>query len=212
MTVATAWPQVNERVTVRLLGRPDAHPSRVEDIDGDELLIAAVVDGRGVPVIPERGEEVEIAWNTPRGVLCRRGTVVERAAGALRLWRVQGHGDPGVQQRREFVRVPVALEMVMERSGRRLAGTVIDLSESGLRVILKDAGTAVQAGDLARITVAVEGEEVSVVAKVVRSSRMSSGLASAELGMCFVEIPPAQVQVLRRHIFAQQVRQRAMGL
>src|SRR3954471_5765432 len=94
----TALPEMNALVRVALDDDGLVLPSRVEDIDNGDLLLAAaafVGDVEG----PKPGSAVSVHWTSPRGICSVSGEFVERersgsgSGSGMRLWRVRPAGD-----------------------------------------------------------------------------------------------------------------------
>ena len=79
-------PEVNDRLTVRLLDRAVELASRVEDVSEDGLAIAAPTS-RGVEVRLEPGLEVVLEWQTTWGPrACARRSAAPQTCASLRSW------------------------------------------------------------------------------------------------------------------------------
>ncbi|WP_459641879.1 PilZ domain-containing protein [Kineococcus sp. NUM-3379] len=93
-------------------------PSRVEDVDGEQLVIAA-------PRFPGDlrwaypGREVLLSWASERGVCMQRFHLVAVERQNVRVWRLAPATAITVQQRRRYVRAavtgPAELELVADQ-------------------------------------------------------------------------------------------------
>lgn len=208
-TTTSDWPEVNAHVGVHV--REDAPPlaTRVEDLDGGRLVVAAPLSRLGVATAAVRGVTVELSWTTLHGTATRSAVIDEVRSGNLPLWVLRGAGGVRWAQRRSYVRVPVAAPLILTVDGRRVHATVVDLSEGGMRCTVR--GRASMAiGDLVDTSLRVEEGEVPVMARAVRVIPAGSDLL--EIGLQFVDITVANADRIRRTVFATQVRSRAMGL
>ncbi len=142
---APAWPPVG--ALLRVLGNgshpwlgPDGRASRVEDVDGAMIAIAAP-RGTGDVEPPAVGEELRLRWAGPRGLLTLDVRLVDLGRDGVPLWWCEPAGGLQVHQRREFVRAPVpggwrvsvAITPVGS-SASPVQGHLLDVSEGGLRV------------------------------------------------------------------------------
>lgn len=148
---APPWPPVGALLRVVAdeshpwLG-PDGRASRVEDVDGGLIAVAAP-RGPGDVEPPEPGEEVQLSWAGPRGLLVLAVRLLETGRDGVPLWWCEPVGGLEVHQRREFVRAPVAsgwrVGVLLTPVGpdaepgvEPTSGHLLDLSEGGLRVRL----------------------------------------------------------------------------
>lgn len=165
---AAARPRLNTPV---LLAVPDVDhdlPSRVEDVRGELVVVAAVsetVTGRRLRL--RDGEVLSLAWTAPpRGLLSVAATLVAQERSTPPLWVLRPTGPLRRLQRRRFARADVSARVVMTDAGAgptaitpaarahptglasadgwSATGMLADLSEGGARVLL-DRGQRVQA-------------------------------------------------------------------
>ena len=188
--------------------RPDAVglPSRVEDVDGDVLVVAAP-HLPGSPVLP--GAHVCVHWTEVRGLHATAMVLHERVPGVVPLWRLRAAGDVQVVQRRRYVRVPFASEISVVPRGERLGvvagGLVADLSEGGVRVLLGSAVRA-EAGSEVTVVLQVDGQPLELLGEVVRCS-VVRGPAPYEVVVSFLP-PVPHADLLRRAVLRRQIEQR----
>lgn len=115
----------------------------------------------------------------------------------------------GAEQRRDHVRVEVRLPVALTWGARRRGGTVVDLSEGGLRAVVN--GTEEPApGQAVEAAFDLDGHPVVVRATAVRADRHDQ--RRGEVALRFADLPDAVGDRVRRHVFAVQLQQRAQGL
>lgn len=148
-------PEVNTLVDVRFDDGRE-FPSRVEDGDGDRLVLAAPFGGGIEP--PEIGTVVDVCWTSRRGRYVAPVRLLEIRHAKLAFWVVEIAGWIELQQRRNFVRAgggePVRIRTTDPRDTSTLIGRIVDISEGGLRCWVNPAppapppplGSAVRSG------------------------------------------------------------------
>ena len=153
---ASPWPPVGGLVRV-IAGEAHAwlgsagRASRVEDVTDAGIAIAAP-RGPGDVEPPREGDEFELRWPAARGLQVLPVRLVERGRDGVSLWWCEPVGGVLLQQRRAFVRAQASgsapVRVVLRWSGPdaggdehgaggRAEGTLVDLSEGGLRVRLR---------------------------------------------------------------------------
>ena len=205
-----SWPDVNALAFVDILDEPIMLESRVEAVDGNAVTLAAPTGAYGVPVLPAPGETIMIAWNTVRGYYERKGVVETSVRTPQPLMTVRPLGEVRRLQRRAHVRVP-QLEMVdLVHRNSTIRASLLDVSESGLRCVVPRPSplgmdTAVEVTlDL------LDGTTVDVVCTPARMYAVDDN--HLEVGLTFIGLDDQTANRIRRNVFAQQVRDRAMGL
>ena len=213
MGVSTT-PQVHCLVTLTdQLGRQ--YRSRIEDFDDGLLVLARPLD---LPVEHEfgLGALVLVSWPDPTGIVEVDTELIDsQLPGRLGCWLVRELGPYRIQQRREFVRVPVPglarvsmLEAESGTSGTPLTARLVTLSEAALRCALPtDQVAGINLGDQASVEFAMSGTEFELTASVLKlePSRREGGVL--ELVLLF-EADESTSAELRRLVFAEQLRLR----
>lgn len=207
-------PQVHYLVTLTdQLGRQ--YRSRIEDL-GDGLLVLA----RPLDLLVEHefgvGAPVLVSWSDPAGIVEVDTELLDsQLPGRLGCWLVRELGPYRIQQRRQFVRVPVPglvlISLLDPESGRPLpplTARLVTLSEAALRCALPtDQAAGISVGDQASTEFTVSGTEFALVASVLKlePARHEDGIR--ELVLLF-EVDEAAAAELRRLVFAEQLRLR----
>lgn len=215
MFVAEGRPAINSRVAVTD-SAGNEFLTRVEDEDGDLLVIAAPTTGT-VEHFPEVGDEYLLTWTSTRGLHQLHVVLLAIQRERLRTWMVQIDGPVSLIQRRDRVRVSAVLPAFVHLpdSADPLPVRILDLSEGGIRLTCTD--------DIAeRIEPHIGGERptllvdltlddvpMSIPARVVREGERQEGRRIFGLAWAADEW---QARILRRFVMAWQRRARAQGL
>jgi c-di-GMP-binding flagellar brake protein YcgR len=187
------------------------YPSRVENL-GEGLVVVAQP-----PALPEEepfvnGTEVDVAWAESDDAVSVLPTriLATHAQGPLQLWSLVVTGPLLVEQRRRVERVeasgPVVLRPPAGTKAAAVKGNLVDLSERAVRCSVK-TGSAdrVLSGPsevVAEFTVGTASFAVPGRVEFVRATKHPTLLE--ELVVLFDE-PVADVDALRKHIYAQEV-------
>jgi hypothetical protein len=202
------WPGVNSHLEISGPWWPDWLPSRVEGRDGHELVIAAPTTPRDGLLLAQPGDSLRLQWTlADRGLGTTEGTVVASRLNPLPVWRVQCV-EPELHQRREYARLPITLTVILGSGERGQELSSIDLSEGGMRC-LTPASMRLNLGDLIEAEVDFEGPPIRIVAEVVRIIETGE-LGMLDIGLRFLDLPERDGERIRKFIFQQQARQRAM--
>ncbi|HEY8339165.1 MAG TPA: PilZ domain-containing protein [Egibacteraceae bacterium] len=175
------------------------------------LVIAAPTDADGVPLAAEVGQELTVSWAANGGVTRVPAAVIDLAAGdpGTPLWLLQVTGPPEVAQRREFFRARADGDLSLAAGRRELPARLLDLSEGGLRCRVKGPAPASQ-GETLTAVLSLDGSDIVAETAVVRATPSLDG--RTELALRFVDLGERSAEVIRRHLFRQQLRQRRSGL
>jgi c-di-GMP-binding flagellar brake protein YcgR len=208
-TAETTRPGLNTHVSLRLPCCTEGRSSRVEDVAGARLAVAAPEHPCQVGV-PERGTPVQLQWVAANGVLQLEGRIVDTVRVPLYTWVVEPAGPTTRIQRRRFVRVPKTGLLVLESSaGQLLKATMINLSEGGLGCVI-GAGTELWPGHVLETSINLGPDDaLRVRAEVVWTRLGQSHLV--EFGMRFLELTSREADRIRRSVFATQQRLHAQG-
>ena len=206
----TSWPDVNALAFIDVVDEPVMLQSRVESVDGTAVTLAAPTGAYGMPVLPTAGETVLVAWNTVRGYFERKGIVEHSQRTPQPRMTVRPLGEVRKLQRRAHVRVPQLSPVSISVGGKRLRASLLDVSESGVRCVV-DRPTPL--GMDSNVTVTLELLDDTVAELEAIPARMYAiDDEHLEIGLTFTDVDERTATRIRKHVFAQQVRDRAMGL
>ena len=205
----TGWPDVNGLAFIDVLDEPVMLQSRVESIHGTAVTLAAPTGAYGMPVLPTAGETVLVAWNTVRGYFERKGIVESSERTPQPRMTVRPLGDVQQLQRRAHVRVPQLSPVSLALGAQKLRASLLDVSESGVRCVV-DRPTPL--GMDSRVIVTLEFDDTVEHLEAVPARMYAIDDENLEVGLTFLEVDERLATKIRRHVFGQQVRDRAMGL
>ncbi len=189
-------------VDVQVADRDDLLVAFVpDDQPGDGTLVVTVAQDRtGRRIRVPVGDEVELVWSTRGGPRGRRARVLEMVLDGEPTWRLEPVGPLRAAQRRGAVRAEMGVPVTLVDGDRTVAGTSLDLSETGVR-----GRWAVQAGwpaVLDRVTVTLEladGSSLSGPAEVRRGFPVTDGRLEASL--VFLDWPERAQDQVRGRVF-----------
>jgi c-di-GMP-binding flagellar brake protein YcgR len=212
-------PRVNAPLVLTMPGVDGEVRSRLEDLWGGDLVVAAVaVVGRvGIRRV---GTTMTVRWAVPpRGVLELPCTLVDHAGDSPPLWVLRPSGPPRRVQRRRFVRADVMARAELEAEtpdgddggepAWRVVGLVADLCEGGARVVV-DAGqaAAVHEGADVHLTVHLAGAPLRTAAQVVAVEALAGHRLQLRL---WFELPERDAEAVRREVLRRQTEARGTG-
>lgn len=204
-------PKVDDPVVLRdRAGRQYA--SRVEDL-GEGLVVV-----RHPPALPHEdgfpnGTELNVAWVESDDAVTVLPTRIlsTYAEGALQLWSLVVMGPAFTEQRRRVERVDATGPVVLRPPGGNepaaVTGSLVDISEKAVRCSVRagsaDGFLSGRNAVIAEFSVGTASFAVPGRVEFVRATKHPTELE--ELVVLFDE-PVADVDVLRKEIFAQEVQ------
>jgi hypothetical protein len=140
-------PAINDLVMLRLAGEDACHSIRVEGLkDGGVVVKAPTLVGDDIALLSEALFELE--WSSERGLLTAPVRWIGNHREDRSLWQLEICGEITTSQRRRFVRAPLSLPCWLHvgtsnragvpgpNTGTSVEGTLLDLSEAGVRLVL----------------------------------------------------------------------------
>ncbi len=192
--------------------------SRVEQREGNALVVVAPTRPRGEPVDAEPGTPIVLGWATDQGYLEAEGVLTGTSLDVVLTWEVDASKVRRRQRRRAF-RLPVALPVAVvpstDRPGRVAAtegavqGQTLDVSEVGVRCLLPLA-EAPEVGDRAELSVGIR-DEPPLITTVEVVWRRRHDAEFEEFGLTFVDDDAERAERLRRFVFAEQLERRSVS-
>ncbi len=199
-------PRVNDLVRVQL-GDDVVLPSRVEDVSGMELVLAAPrYVGNVTP--PSPGDPLAVHWTGRRGLSGLPAQFVAIERHAIAVWRVRVMGDLEVVQRRRYVRAPVGAPVTLaqpEYDSIRI-GHMLDLSEGGIRIRLTRNGNNINEQVVVRL--ALDDDVVDVEGTILRVDSLGGGFEEVVVQF---DDEHRLATAIRRFVFREQARMRRTG-
>jgi hypothetical protein len=205
-------PEPNSLAEVRTSRARGWLSTQVEHTEPGLVVLAAPFD-RGIPVPPVVDDRIHLRWPTPRGQGVADAVVLGGAAERALTWRVALDGPLRLVQRREAFRVAVLVPATITWPGdgtvppdAELTGTVVDLSESGARLVATAGERRLREGVMT-LRLEIADLLVEVDAEPVRVERAGGGRLSVVVR--FRAVPAAVADAIRGFLFDEQRRQRA---
>jgi hypothetical protein len=178
--------------------------SRVEGYDSGDMIIQAP-RFKGDLIAAAVGLEVLVRWLGPRGVHTLATEIVDVRRARLTTWRVRPLGDVLIVQRRDYARAqlhtPIALVPVVAQTASGTRGSLIDLSEGGLRARID--GSPLLVGTQVEARLDLEGMRVGLLGNVLRLWQPNGMSSSHEVALIIVA--GRNGDLIRRVVFHQQM-------
>lgn len=208
--------QINDLIQVRILDGEvrDPYPSRVEDLTGDEMVIAWPTE-KGMPLPVVAGQVVSVSFVHDGRYYGFDGTVRETTREPLPVLVLHVPVQPSRIERRDNVRVnvPVPVELterVVSLSEYRSQGeqnvirtVTVNISGGGFAI---HHGTFIPVGTVfdAKLFLPDREDPVSIVAKVVRYSDTPEG-DQCQIGFAYSQVSEKVRSRIVRFVFAAQI-------
>lgn len=199
---------------VVVLGSDDVLTSRVRRIGDRNLHVSPARSGTGGAARVAPGDHLEVSWQAGDGFRCVPAVLVDVAGDGL--WQVRVTGQATRIQRRDAVRAPLGLPVKIVHAGAELAGSTIDLSEAGLRAVLRphgDLGSAIafpRRGAAVELVLDLYSDQLRTRARFVH--RRPRGDHLHEWALTFTELPETAQDGIRAHVFTALRHARSRGL
>lgn len=206
MNVSFPSPGINERVEITVK-RGGTYRSRVEDLDGALLSLAAPLDLL-VTDVPDPGMELTVRWIAgERGRYAADAVISRIVHGHVSTWVVEITSRPMIEQNREYVRggggEPV--ELTVGEDGEPHRGEVIDVSERSIKAVFKRLEIA--EGSEVSLRVLLEDEQMTLHGTVYRV--IDQAATSEVQVVLMLDADESQAQSIRRHVMNLQRLARA---
>jgi c-di-GMP-binding flagellar brake protein YcgR len=206
-TEATEWPNINELLWIRLpCCETSIHPTRVEDRDGDLLVVAWPSKPHIEPVAkPFADSTFVIGWREGAGTKQARVTV-ESADDTTTVptWKLRQQSKPEAVQRRRFVRADWDRKIDVYLPLKTVEGDILDVSEGGIRATIEAANEP--RSPFLQVSFELEGETLVLETEVAWWGTPADGKVT--IGLQFVNQGQALTDRLRAFAFQQQLKQR----
>jgi c-di-GMP-binding flagellar brake protein YcgR len=218
------YPEVGAIVDLIPASGGDAYMSWIDDIR-DEVLVASIPqDSARRPMLLAVGEQIEVIWKASGALRCLPVVLAGIDLGEPPHWRLRPAGVVKRGQRRDAVRAPLRIPVVIGAGDATAHGTTIDVSEGGLRCVLDNrqfrpapgataqvpAESALRVGDVVRVSASFPDLTVTCLSEITR--RHPDADSPAELSLRFIGLPEHVQDALRRRVFTRLRDLRQRGL
>lgn len=204
---STEWPSINELIWIRLpCCETSVHPSRVEDFDGELLVVAHPSRPHPEPVPPPDADRTFIiGWS--EGNISKQSRVKldsSDTAGRVPIWKLHQTGKPEAIQRRRFVRAEWRSEITIHFPATDMEGTIVDISEAGVRCYIDPI--AEPRSPFFQISFTLNDERLVLETEVAWWGLPTP--EGVEIGLQFVDPGRRINDLLRAFTFDQQLKNR----
>ncbi len=202
-------PHRDGEVEVVLLGHRVSVSARVEAADAATVVLRPSVGEFAGRRVVRIGEEVQLLWPDASGARTVPAEVATVQRGAVPRWHLDVTAPAEPVQRREAVRGRLVVPLTVTVNGADLEGTVLDLSESGVRAAVDAHGPPPSPGTTVAIVLRLEDDVLATPAEVVRYRVRGSRWT---LSLRFPDLPEKEQDRLRRRVFRAMREDRARAL
>ncbi|WP_456566962.1 flagellar brake protein [Blastococcus sp. SYSU D00695] len=212
-------PQTRDMVDLQVDGIPEGLVATVLEAAQGTLLVTVgrTGAGRAMRLDPDTG--MQVTWRDGSrwfGVPARYVATHAAAAGeAEPRWELLLVGAAKETQRRNAVRVPLRLGVTVNAGREDRAGSTLDLSEGGARLLLhtaptdRDGGIPHTSGDALRLRLDLDGTVVEDEVRIVRRFLREDG--QWEVSVRFTGLTEKQQDEIRRRVFTEMRLLRSRG-
>ena len=205
----TNWPDINGLAWLHLPCCDAEHPTRVEDLERDEVTVAAPMRPHDALVKPfQSDQEFFLGWVTPRGALETPVMLVEDISSPVPMWTLRAVGEPMETQRRNYVRLPLKMDVHVHllEGGMPTTATTADLSEGGLRCEVDK--WSIDPGDRTfNVDIPMENRILRATGQVVWWGNLDLN-DQRTIGIKFIDLDDGESDAIRKYVFAKQTAQR----
>jgi c-di-GMP-binding flagellar brake protein YcgR len=217
------YPEVGTVLDLLPASRGDALMSWLDDVDGEDLVVAVPLDLARRPVALAVGEMIDVVWKTSGALRCLPVVLAGIDPGEPPQWRLRSAGVVRRGRRREAVRAPLRVPVTVGTGPSAARATSLDLSEGGLRCILDrearpapreaaelSAQFAFRTGDVVRVSATFPDLTVACLSEITRLHPRDD--SRTEMSVRFIGLSEHVQDDLRRRVFARLRDLRQRGL
>ena len=188
--------------SVHLLLEDGSRPCRVTSADGGTFTVAATADGPD----PQVGQDLDVFWAVPRSRIvlpCRLTGIADSQ------WTLEPTASSRQDERREFARggALATVELSTGADGEPVRGTLVDISERGLRCWIDHGAVPVAPGDPVTATVWLGTREARLDAVVHSVRELPAQFAGQHLILTF-EVEDDTAKLIQQYVLSWEIGER----
>ena len=199
-------PQADDEAEVTHGGHQVSVSARVERADAGTVVVRPSAGDFVDDEVVRVGDSVRVSWRDSVSGWALPAQVATVERGVVLRWHLTVAGPAEQLQRREAVRVRLALALTTAVDGGEFEGEVYDLSEGGVRVVVDALGHPPEPGSVIPLTVHLEDGDVSSRAEVVWHRTRGSRWA---VSLRFLDLSEKEQDRVRRRVFQAMREERA---
>jgi hypothetical protein len=204
-------PEVKDVVDVIVGDRGKPLVGFVEATSDQEIVLTMTQARDDARVSLPVGERFQIVWRGRDELRSLPVEIVTIDRAEPPRWRVCPVGPATTGQRRQAVRARMGRTVQVSVDDVHLAGTTLDVSEGGMRVVLgHDVAAPPKPGVIAAVRLQLSRGEVVCAAEVLHHFPREDG--RPVLSFRFIDLPSRTEDLIRGEVFEELRVQRARGL
>jgi hypothetical protein len=214
------YPELGTVLDVIPASSGDAYMCWMDDVADEEFVVSLPNDLARRPLALGVGERIEVIWKASGALRCLPVVLAGIDLGEPPHWRLRPVGVVQRGQRRDAVRAPLRLPVVVGTGVTAARGMTLDLSEGGLRCLLDRQPEGIAAapdrqefdvGNVVPMSTQLPALTVQCLSEVTRSV-VRDGDGRTDLSLRFIGLPERIQDDVRRHVFARLRELRQRGL
>jgi hypothetical protein len=194
----------------------DAFMSWLDEVDGEDLVVSipSGLARRPRPVALALGETIDVVWRASGGLRCLPVVLAGIDQGEPPRWRLRSAGVAKRGQRREAVRAPLRIPIIVGTGASATSAMSLDLSEGGVRCVLDreprrapaanahaSTESAFRVGDVVRVSTKFPDLTVTCLSEITRLHPRDD--SRTEVSLRYIGLPEHVQDDLRRRVFAR---------
>lgn len=208
------YPSTDTGLSVLPLGADVALTSRVRTETDTFLFVTPPRNSSGVSVEFVERDMLELSWQADDGLRSVSADALSTTDEGL--WKLRITGQASRIQRRDAVRAPIGLSVVLTWDSTTLTGSTADLSEGGTLCVFRphgDLGAGVpfpKPDQPMLLRLDLFSDELVTEVSLVRRRPRQDNLH--EWSLRFTDLPEPAADLIRSHVFTALRNARARGL
>ncbi|WP_422445787.1 flagellar brake protein [Thermoanaerobacterium sp. DL9XJH110] len=205
--------QIGMKVNIEVEGQEENSffPSKIEDVEPEKLVLSMPMKKNMIYFIAIN-KPIKIYFLKGDFLYCVDGKVINKTYSPVPLLTAQLVGQPYKNQRREYFRLKISLDVSAKVAGSEhcVNGRTRDLSAGGALLLLPEE---IKKGEVIEVRLSINSEDLVLKALVVRSEKdLERRVNPYNVAVQFMEIDNNQRDFIIKFLLSEQRRLRKKGL